>query len=236
MTAFSGAAALDRAGFQLQAVLAVADLPAEWGAGLGDYRQLILFGHRGQRLWEAVAAAGGGGPDPIDDYTRHTVDAWLADHLPGVRHTLLYPALPGVPLPAVNFAGLGEWLGWQRPSPLGLGIHPDWGTWFAYRAAVLADSVLPLSVRVVPTRPCDRCSGKPCVSACPAGAVSESGFKGRDCASWRLAPESRCAGDCAARRACPVGPAHRYGDEQMRHAAACSLSTLKCLILGAADG
>ena len=176
------------------------------GAGLGDYRQLILSG---------TAARGSGRLSPPPRAAAGRIPSTTS---PGIRLTLVggpsarrppHASLSGAPQRAAaggQFRGSGRMAGlattitpWPR-HPSGL------GTWFAYRAAVLADSVLPLSVRVVPTRPCDRCSGNPASALVPRWRGFESGFKG-DCASWRLAP-SRAA-PVTARRGAPVRLAQR---------------------------
>ncbi len=229
MSALPGAAELEEAGIGLSAVVDRANLPGELAAGLGGYRQMIVFGHRGRRLWEAIRESGEPGPDPIDSASRRRVEAWIAAWLPGVRHRISYPALPGETGSVPNLGALGECLGWQHPSPLGLGIHPEWGTWFAYRAVVLADSRLPPTPRRVLAHPCERCAGKPCLAACPAGATRVTGFDVAACCAWRLALDSRCATDCPARRACPVGAAERYGEAQMTHVYAASLASLRAM-------
>ena len=227
MNALPGARALERAGLGLQAVIDVAALPSALAGGTEGYRQLILFGHAGRRFWQALEAGGLCGSDPVDSASRASVFAWADAHLAGVRHRLVYPALPDSAALPLNLGALGDWLGWQRPSPLGLGIHPSWGTWFAYRAALLADSALPVTRPTPVPNPCESCLGQPCLTACPAGATALTGFRVEACVGYRLRPASPCAGDCPARRACPVGREHAYSEAQMRHAYGVSLERAK---------
>lgn len=227
MSILPGAAVLEDAGLGLQAVIAVADLPPVLAAAMEGYRQLILFGHAGRRFWQVLEAGGLSGWDPIDSASRAIVCAWAAEHLAGVRQRLVYPETPGNSAFPLNLGALGDGLGWQRPSPLGLGIHPHWGTWFAYRAALLADSDLPVTQATPPQRPCDTCVGQPCLAACPAGATAQTGFRVEVCVAYRLRPASPCASDCPARRACPVGREHAYTEAQMRHAYRVSLEMAK---------
>lgn len=211
------AAALDGAGLNLQAVFDLDTLPAELGEELRRrfgtaYRQLILVGHGGKALWEAVRAAGMDGEHPIDDFSLAAVAAWLAEQAPGCRHAVLYPGGQSPDLLA-----LGRLAGWHHPSPLGIGINEHWGTWFAYRVALLADSDLEPTPRLAGQAPCMACRGQPCITACPAGALAGGALELEKCAAWRLRPDSPCRDRCLARAACPVGAGHRYGDAQAAH-------------------
>ena len=145
-----------------------------------------------------------------------------ARHLPTQRLRLLYPG--PLPLPLQQ---LGALAGWHHPSPLGLGIHPHYGLWFAYRAALLTDAELALTPRLEAASPCASCADKPCVSACPVGAVSvDAAFDLNACVDWRLRPDSSCRAGCAARQACPAGAQWRYTPEQTGYHAHRSLAAL----------
>lgn len=103
-----------------------------------------------------------------------------------------------------------------RPSPLGILMHPTYGLWHAYRAALLFDRALPLPSPTTAVHLCDSCAGKPCLDACPVGAYSLDGFEHGACRSFlqSKAPSSCMTAGCLARRACPHGAAFRYGDGQ----------------------
>ena len=225
---------LAAAGLNRQHVFDLAALPAEITATLGTtagFRQLILLGHGGKRLWECVQAAGGAGGDPIDDYCARVVADWFAAELPGRRYRIVYPGSVPVPLQQ-----LGTLAGWHQPTPFMIGIDPHWGTWYAYRAVVLADTGFCPSEAVdraheeVPlggSNPCANCLEKPCISVCPAGAMASSGFVLERCVDYRKTGQSQCKHTCLARITCPVGSEHRYGDEQMRHAYSHSLRMIE---------
>ena len=71
----------------------------------------------------------------------------------------------------------------------------------------------PLPTEAVLAASCPGCP-RPCVAACPAGAVSPSGFFQEPCsARRRLGPP--CDESCDARVSCPVGPAAAYSDRQL---------------------
>jgi len=217
---------LDAAGINRQHVFDLADLPQEVIATLGEttgFRQLILLGHGGRRLWECVQASGIGGEHPVDDFCVQTIGRWFAEQIPGVRYRIVYPGETLVGLQA-----LGKLAGWHHTSPFMLGIDGEWGSWYAYRAVVLADSRFwPFFPADRSISPCETCSDQPCIAACPAEAMSDGQFSLTRCAAHRLQADSSCAFGCLARSACPVGSEHRYDDAQIRHSYAQSLSMLR---------
>jgi hypothetical protein len=129
-----------------------------------DYEYLLLLGSHGKRYWEAAQ------PLPVNDL--HPIDQYVCGeirkHLAAVDYRILYPGDHLLPL-----TDLGRLAGWHNTSPLGLGIHPKHGLWFAYRALLLANAVnLETELGTGAARPCESCSAQPCIAACPAGAVA----------------------------------------------------------------
>lgn len=185
-------------------------------------RQLILFGHGGRRLWECVKADGLNGEHPIDDYSIRTVERWFAEQAPGHRYRILFPGDKPIGLQA-----LGKLAGWHHPSPIMVGVDREWGSWYAYRAAVIADTDFAPSLAEQGRSPCPSCSARPCVAACPADALNGGKFDLERCSRYRLQPESRCAHGCLARQACPVGSQHRYDDAQIMHSYSRSLAVIR---------
>jgi epoxyqueuosine reductase len=231
---------LNEAGINRQHVFDLADLPDEVRATLGDttgFQQLILLGHGGRRLWECVQASGIVGEHPIDDYCVQTVRRWFAEHIPGARYRIVYPGVSMVGLQA-----LGRLAGWHHASPFMVGIDSEWGSWYAYRAVVLADSQFlpffpaeraPKEVPLGDSIPCVDCPDQPCIAACPAEAMADGQFSLTRCAGYRLQAASACAYTCLARSACPVGSEHRYDDAQIRHSYGQSLAMLRKYTAGA---
>lgn len=222
-------AALDRAGLNLHAVFDLASLPAALGAELQrDFtpahacRQLILVGNAGRALWTALQASGFHSADPIDDFSVRAVAQWFAEQLPGRRYTVLYPGDKPVGLQA-----LGRLAGWHHATPFKVGILPGWGSWFAYRAALLADTALPTTPPLQVESPCLSCSAQPCITACPAQAMAGGGFALDKCVGYRRQPDSLCRSCCVARDACPVGREHRYHDDHLRHSYGVSLRAIE---------
>jgi len=156
--------------------------------------------------------------NPVDEFSISILNKLLRKAGLENDSDILYPAHYRVPLIA-----LGEHAGWSTPSPLGLGLHPTFGPWFAYRA--LAKTKQPL---LQPENPADaqgdlssqqsaclNCVSTPCVKACPASAVSSSeNFNINRCADYRIQDDSNCTQQCHARNACPVGSQYRYSEQQ----------------------
>ena len=178
--------------------------------GLPGVRSVVLIGNAGPSMWPAFAASRRDEPDPLDHWAKRVVDPIAAD----LGATAVHP----------NDKPFQPFQRWARaaepvhPSPLGILIHPDFGLWHAYRAALL----FPYTVEGLPRRadtpsPCDRCLEKPCLTACPVSAFAGKTYNVAACAGHlRSGNEPDCARlGCRARDACPVAPNHRYTDEHI---------------------
>lgn len=217
-------------GLNLIAVINCADLPArttkfmaDSGIPLADYRRLVLIGHGGRRMWETLQANSMASADPVDRYTISLTREFIRNTLGNAAVLWLYPDSQYV----APLQQLGEFAGWSSPSPLGSGISPDYGVWFAYRAAFLVDADLPLTNSTSAPSPCNKCMEKPCISSCPVGAVQTESFGLENCADHRLGLHSPCTDRCLARLACPIHPEHRYTLEQIQYHYRHSLATLR---------
>ena len=220
---------LNQAGLNLQAIFNIDELPGALGTEIhqgfdrqGRYRQLILIGHGGKRLWRAVKNAGIDSENPIDDFTIQTLEHWFANNFPQHQHRIVYPGQASLGLQA-----LGKLAGWHHASPFMVGINEQWGSWYAYRAVILTDTDLAPSVPQHTQPPCAACSTKACLSTCPADALSGAAFDLKKCITYRKSPDSACKATCLARLSCPVGSAHRYDDEQIRHTYSISMQTIE---------
>lgn len=223
------AAALDRAGLNLQAVFNLDELPPEISAQVRTrfdpehrYRQLILIGHAGRTLWSAVKASGIASANPIDDFSVKTVEPWFAAQFSDACHEIIYPG-DG----AVGLQALGKLAGWHHASPFMIGIDGKWGTWYAYRVVLLADTDLEPSRPLQSESPCQPCRDKICIASCPGGALGGDAFALDKCVAYRKQPSSRCKTTCLARISCPVGAEHRYCDDQIRHTYVISMRTIE---------
>ena len=174
-------------------------------------RCIVLVGNAGAGLWPAFQAARRDEPDPLDAWTRRVAGPIAARF----GAAAVYPNdRPYHPFQA--WARLAEPV---HSSPLGILIHPEFGLWHAYRAALLFASVLEgLPERKQAAAPCDTCTDKPCLSACPVKAFNGRSYDVAACAGHlRSGAKPDCADQgCRARDACPVAPDKRYPPEQVR--------------------
>ena len=184
------------------------------GPSDGPARSVLLVGHLGGTVWPHFSAWRAGQPagmaDPLDNWSRLVVGA-VAERF-GAR--AVSPSdRPWLPFQAWAMRAEG-----LKPSPLGILMHPRYGTWHAYRGALLFDRPLrlaPVELHAM-VHPCDACVGKPCMKACPVDAHAESGFAYEACLGHVRSPAgTACATrGCLDRNACPVGAEYRYGPEQ----------------------
>lgn len=182
---------------------------------------LVLVGHIGSSHWPHFHQfrLTYEGPDPLDAWSKHVVEP-VATAFSGVA---LYPfEKPWWPFQ--QWISRSEGL---KPSPLGILIHPKFGLWHGYRAALGFDVPIRMPAPASLPHPCDSCVGRPCIAACPAGALATGRFEIGPCRDY-LAGETDTGGcmalGCASRNACPVGKDFRYNDAQLRfHMAALTL-------------
>jgi epoxyqueuosine reductase len=228
-----GRAFLAQSGLNLVALLPLVSLPTAVVETLTEdarrWPYLLLLGHGGRFFWDVVQASWPEGSDPVDTFSTAVGQQFLAQFLPHTSVKWLYPTqlTNEMPLPLQQ---LGQAAGWAHSSPLGLGISPHFGVWFAYRAAcLLGDEVaLPTLREQARPSPCETCVTRPCVSACPAHAVVyDQTLNISVCVAHRLAEESTCAHQCLARLACPVAPEHRYAPAQIAYHYGVSLRFLQ---------
>ena len=218
-------------GFNLQAVLCPQQWPQsiekamrECEVEISPARRFVLLGAAGSRLWQLANPLSAAMADPLDDFSVNAAAHVVAHHWGGGDIEILYPGERLVPLQQ-----LGSFVGWSSGSPLGLGIHLQFGTWFAYRVLFATDAALDqMATAVSPRSPCLDCDETPCQTACPAAAVRPGGVFDLDaCVAQRLRVASPCAQRCLARLACPAGQSWHYAEEQLSYHGRRSLDSLK---------
>ncbi len=184
-------------------------MPSRTRRGLKASARSCLSATPGRRCGRRFAAAIDGERHPLDRWTKRVVDP-IAERL-GAR--AVYPFGPGAP-PFQRWALRAETL---YSSPLGILIHPEYGLWHAWRAALLFPERLALPPRSGAPHPCESCAEKPCLAACPVGAFTGSSYDVPACAAHIARPEADCLSvGCHARNVCPVGPQWRYDPAQTR--------------------
>ena len=173
---------------------------------------LVMVGNAGRAMWDAFLRDSAAGDDPLDAWTRETIEPIATTF--GAR--AVFPFDHPHP-PFQQWAKRAEGL---ASSPLGILIHSEYGLWHAYRAAL----IFPQPVAALetppgtPENPCESCSEKPCLCACPVSAFSCHSYDVEACAGHLSAAAGRACldGGCMARNACPVGREYMYPDPQIR--------------------
>lgn len=232
-------ALLNHAGLNCHAVFDMASFPLDVRERLIDrcpqaasYRQLILIGHGGTAFWQALQASGRDFTrndigHPVDGFTVSIVQEYLQSEFAGSAYEIIYPGSY-----TVSLQELGKLAGWHHPSPLMVGINSTFGSWFAYRAVVLANTDLPVTTPVQTASPCASCVAKPCISSCPAAAFDNGQFNLPKCIGYRQQADSACKNTCMARVSCPVGSEHRYSEEQIHYHYGRSMQVIEALKAG----
>lgn len=194
------------------------------GAAAREARSIIVVANGGGDFWRAFAAHTANHPEwhervnPLDDFTRLIVEESLLPAVAAkrVRCTPLYPFVAGAP--TLDFMRLGRLAGLAGPSIVGVVVHPIYGPWIAFRAALLVDSLIDEPGAALGFDPCPSCTARSCVAACPADAVSGgTGWNIPRCLVHRVEREADCAPRCHARAACVIGPRHRYPDDELAY-------------------
>ena len=106
--------------------------------------------------------------------------------------------------PTRPFIGWALRSGQAFVSPASLLVHADVGLFVSYRGAIFLPDELPLPAPAA--NPCDTCADKPCLSACPPGAISEAGYDLPSCHAFLDSKDGEAcmSQGCAVRRSCPL--------------------------------
>jgi hypothetical protein len=174
-------------------------------------RTLLLVGNVGPAMYRHFFAAEGAPANALDTWTRDRIGPIAAGF--GARAVFPFDGPPHHPFQ--RWAKRAEGL---KSSPLGILIHPEFGLWHAYRAALLFDQALDLPQGPRHLHPCDDCVERPCLSTCPVTAVTPAGYDSVRCATHAASDAGEECRDrgCIARRACPVGREHAYPARAMQ--------------------
>jgi epoxyqueuosine reductase QueG len=203
---------------------AVASAPMRAAPMAPFARSIIVIANGGGAFWNALKRHAEqhrgwwNREHPLDDFTRAVIerDAVPAAVAAGARCEVIYPFAPvGSTL---NFVELGKAAGLAGPSILGVVVHPVYGPWIAFRAALLLDELIDAPGVGLGFDPCPSCTLRSCMPACPVGAVSfPSGWDIPKCLQHRVEVEPDCAPRCHARAGCVLGPEHRYPDDELAY-------------------
>ena len=169
-------------------------------------RTLVLLGPKEPGFWPHLQAQPewDGAPDPVDRWSRRVIGRLACD----LGAKALFP-FGGPPYQPLTRWALRTGRCWD--SPVRLLVHDRQGLLVSFRGALALREALAVPVG---EKPCDSCA-RPCLAACPAGALGEGGYDVPACHGWLDTMGGDCLqGGCLVRRACPAGQAYARMPEQ----------------------
>lgn len=162
--------------------------------------RLALLGPAPDSFWPAFQnseEACDGQADPIDRWSRRVIGNWACD----LKGKALFP-FGGPPYrPFLRWA-MESGRAWA--SPVGPLVHDRFGLMVSYRGAIALET--PFELPTARVNPCTACDSKPCLSACPVGALGTGEYDVPACKS-HIATDTGAdclSSGCRVRRACPI--------------------------------
>ena len=199
---------------------------AEYRAGTisPGTKSIVVIANGGGAFWTAFRRHAASNPgwdnrdNPLDDFTRFVFEEHVASRLSrsNIAHIIVYPFLSNGR--TLNFMEAGKAAGLAGPSILGVMVHPVYGPWIAFRAAILVNELIDEPGAAAGFDPCPTCIPRTCITACPANAVTfPSGWDIPKCLTHRVEVEADCTPRCHARAGCVLGPEHLYPDDELAY-------------------
>ena len=171
-------------------------------------RTLLMLGPREPGFWAHLKAASewDGQADAVDRWSRRVIGRIACD----LGAKALFP-FGGPPYHPFYQWALRTGRVWD--SPVKLLVQAEQGLMVSFRGALALKEVV--DVPPPATRPCETCAA-PCLTACPAGALTGEGYDLPACHRFLDAPEGKdcMTGGCLVRRACPVSQTYARLPEQ----------------------
>jgi len=173
-------------------------------------KTLVLLGPLEPGFWgrfQGTPEFRDGKADPIDRWSGRVIsDVATAHH---GRAYFPFGATPPHPFYSWAVASGRCW-----PSPVMWLVHDLAGTMVSFRGALGFDHIIELPP--LPASPCETCTDKPCLNACPVGALTGAGYDVPACHTHLDNPAGqRClSGGCQVRMACPVSQTYGRAPEQ----------------------
>ncbi len=170
-------------------------------------RTLLIIGLKEPGFWPHLTAQPewDGAPDPIDRWSRRALGGVACD----IGAKALFP-FGGPPYHPFYQWALRTGRVWD--SPVRLLVQATQGLMVSFRGALAIKDVLALPPQA--TKPCDSCA-KPCLTACPAGALGAAGYDVPACHAYLSSGDRDCMkSGCLVRRACPVSATYARMPEQ----------------------
>ncbi len=165
-------------------------------------RTLLLIGPAEPGFWPHLTAQPewDGQPDPVDRWSRRVIGRLASDL--GAKALFPFGGAPYHP-----FYAWALRTGQVCDSPVRLLVHARQGLMVSFRGAL----ALKEAVALPPPspRPCDTCAA-PCLTACPAGALTGAGYDLPGCHGFLDTGDGQncMTGGCQVRRACPVSQSY----------------------------
>lgn len=156
---------------------------------------LVLMGPDPVGFWPTLQAAPEARePDAVDRWSRRVIGTWACD----LKAKAVFPF--GEPRhPFISWALRSARC---HLSPATLLVHDTQGLMVSFRGALALRERIELPAPL--PSPCESCIEKPCLVACPVGALG-NGYDTEKCHSHLDTVNNTCMPrGCAARRACPV--------------------------------
>jgi len=178
----------------------------------GDCQTLILLGPKEPGFWPRLQSSPEfDGPDPVDRWSERVIGKLAND----LNATAIFPF--GGP-PYQPFIAWAQRSGRAWQSPVGLLVHDQAGLFVSFRGALAFSRRLNLPA-TDQRPPCDRCTTKPCLTACLAHALGPDGYDVPACHAWLDQPQGNSCmqGGCLVRRACPVSQSYGRLESQSAH-------------------
>jgi epoxyqueuosine reductase len=192
---------------------------------LPQAKTLVVIGNGGGDFWRGFRAYCEAHPDwlqtqehPLDAYTVAVIETSLTPGLQAAGTTYRYVYPFRFWTEPVSFMHLARAAGLAGSSLLGVVIHPEYGPWMALRAALFLDQDLFAPPPAPGFDPCPACTERACVTACPAGAISEAtNWDIPACVQHRMRVAEDCVDYCHARYDCVYGREHRYPLDELQY-------------------
>jgi epoxyqueuosine reductase len=180
------------------------DVYGAFHACTDDFSQaasLVLLGPAVD-FWSVFTAS-----DIYKDDQPDPVDRWSADVIPKIAQSLgARPIFPFGGPPYAPFLSWAKASGRAWNSPVGMLVHDLTGLMVSYRGALAFDTKLTLPAQTF-QNPCEICTTKPCLTACPVGALSNKhAYDVPTCHAYMDtdAGNTCLMQGCLVRRACPA--------------------------------
>ena len=171
-------------------------------------RSVVMLGPAEPGFWGHIRAQPewDNAPDPMDRWSRRVIGRMACDL--GAKALFPFGGPPWQPFYTMALRTGRVW-----DSPVRILVQADQGLMVSFRGALALRQVIDLPPTV--PRPCDDCA-KPCVTACPAAALTTNGYDVPACHQYL---DTQSGADCmkfgcAVRKACPLSESYARLPEQ----------------------